>query len=70
MSQADPGSFGKDEYNIGQNMLDFIAQQGMSSIQDEDWKGLQNLLKKPLFKFLNNEIIKKLKMKCLNKIEE
>jgi hypothetical protein len=42
----------------------------MSSIQDEDWKGLQNFLKKPLFKFLNNEAVKKLKMKCLNKIEE
>lgn len=70
MSSSDPASFGKDEYNIGQGILDMIAQQGMSSIQDEDWKGLGNYLKKPLFKFLNNEIVKKVKIKCLNKIEE
>ena len=69
MSQADPASFGRDEYNLGQSMLDCIAQQGMNSIQDEDWKGFQNLLKKPLFKFLNNEIVKKLKYHAMNKME-
>jgi hypothetical protein len=26
MSQSDPASFGKDEYNVGQGMLDYIAQ--------------------------------------------
>ena len=70
MAQADPACFGRDEYNLGQGMLDLVGQEGMSSVQDQDWKGMQNLLKKPLFKFLNNEIVKKLKLLCIDKIEE
>ena len=40
------------------------------SLMDEDWKGMQDLMKKPLFNFLNNEIIKKMKLLCLSKIEQ
>lgn len=70
MIQVDPSSIGKDEYGIGEKILNAIAQQGMSSIMDEDWNTMQNILKGALFKFLNNEIVKKTKLFCLSKMEE
>lgn len=69
MSQTDPASMSQSEYQMGEKIYGMIAQEGMS-LMDEDWKGVQALMKKPLFNFLNNEIIKKVKLLCIDKIEE
>ena len=68
MSQTDPKSLSQSEYQHGEKIQMLIAQDGMS-LMDEDWKAMQDLLKKPLFNFLNNEIVKKMKLLTINKIE-
>lgn len=65
-----PGAMTKDEYRLGEAIMFAIAQEGMSSILDEDWRNLQATLKKPLFNFLNNEIVRSMKILCLEKIEK
>jgi hypothetical protein len=69
-ANAVPGAMTKDEYRLGEAIMFAIAQEGMSSILDEDWRNLQATLKKPLFNFLNNEIVRSMKILCLEKIEK
>jgi hypothetical protein len=70
MLSVDPSAMGKDEYRMGEQMMNAIAQEGMSSLMDQNWEDVQSVLKKPLFKFLNNEIVKKLKLLCVSKVAE
>ena len=41
-----------------------------ASDEDQDWRQVRELLKKPVFSFLNNEIVKKVKLIAIMKAEE
>jgi len=36
---------------------------------DMDWKAVREITKKPVFGFINNEVVKKLKLKTIQAIE-
>ena len=50
--------YGYDEYNIGQTLKDAAV--------DRDYKAMQTVFKKPIFSFLDNEIVKNVKILAMN----
>ena len=45
-----PQAHGQEEYRLAENVRD--------AVKDKNWQEVQQLLKKPLFNFLNNDLVK------------
>lgn len=65
-----PNAYNQDEYILAENLKNALVGEASSSFHDEDWIKVQDTLKKPIFGFINNEIVKKLKLMCMAEIEK
>jgi hypothetical protein len=65
-----PNAYNQDEYILAENLKNALVGEAASSFHDEDWIKVQDTLKKPIFGFINNEIVKKLKLMCMAEIEK
>lgn len=57
-----------DEYQFAETLTQAVAPGDGST--DQDWHKIQTTLKKPIFGFLNNEVIKKSRILVAQKLEE
>ena len=64
-----PAAFKQDEYNLAVQLLEALAPQGGANTE-QDWVAVKQIIKKPIFSFLNNDIVKKIRMLIDQKIEE
>lgn len=65
-----PNAFSQDEFKIAEKMKEIILGDGSESFHEIDWYEIQMVMKKPIFGFLNTEVVKKLKIMVIGKIEE
>ena len=63
-----PGAFNETEYSLAENLEDYLVPE--DSDQDVDWKAIETVIKKPVFGFLNNELVKKLRLKVKKAIDD
>ncbi len=48
-----PGAFSHDEFKVAEKLVQYILPENSA---DQDWHAVQQLMKKPIFGFLNNEV--------------
>lgn len=66
-----PNAPSTDEFRIAEKIKEAVLGDGQDAFNEIDWYEIKDLVHdKPIFGFLNNEIIKKLKMMLIVKIEE
>ena len=64
-----PNCFRENEYTFGESLLQALVPEGAMSAADMDWKEVRETLKKPVFSFLNNEVVKQCKMKAMQEVD-
>ena len=62
-----PGAFNQDEYKVAVKIKDAILPEEGG---DQDWDKVRDILKQPIFGFLNNEVVKRCKLYVMQKQEE
>lgn len=62
-----PGAFNEPEYSLAESIEEALVPPGGAG--DMDWKAVREITKKPVFGFINNEVVKKLKLKTIQAIE-
>lgn len=66
-----PNCHSTDEFRIAERIQQAVLGDGQDAFNEIDWYEIKDLVcDKPIFGFLNNEIIKKLKKMLIVKIEE
>lgn len=63
-----PNAYKYDEYQFAETLTQGVAPGDGST--DQDWSKIQSTLKKPIFGFLNNELIKKSRILVSQKLDE
>jgi predicted P-loop ATPase len=61
-------AFKHDEFNLSEQLLEHLVPSNGST--DQDWIAVRQTLKKPIFSFLNNDMVKKIRILTAHKIEE
>ena len=64
-----PNFYRENEYTYGEELLQALVPEGAMSAADMNWKEVREILKKPVFSFLNNEVVKQCKIKANKEIE-
>ena len=59
-----PGAFNEPEYTFAERIEEALVPAG-GTVVDMDWKAVREIMKKPVFGFINNEVVKKLKLKTI-----
>ena len=63
-----PGAFNEPEYSFAESIQEALNPEG-GGTADMDWKAVREITKKPVFGFINNEVVKRFKMKTIQAIE-
>lgn len=64
-----PNAMAHDEYRIAEQLKEALVPE-TGGHEHADWKKVQEILKKPVFGFLNNEIVKRTKLLAMEMIEQ
>lgn len=61
-----PNPMVTDEYQIADKIIQLIKDDTQNGSEPVDWQTLMGILKKPIFNFLNNEVVKQTKLALID----